>query len=177
MKIATFSLAAILVMSTSLRGTGKGPHASEQMHFSAEEAGVKKPVALPADVLSILRKDKMVRNVLENEGIPPEEIPLSWFSASAVHLTRSHKQDLVVVAEGPLAGGNVVTFWVFSVTNHGYELVLTAPAHDLIVKSTRWNGFRDIELTSMSAVQINSVLCRFDGKKYAGYRTKSEQIR
>jgi hypothetical protein len=153
----------------------RDPH--PQLHFSAEDEGVNHPVAIPPDVLAILKKDEMVGSAMDHEQISAEKVPLNWFSASDIHLGNSRKADLVVMAVGPLRGGNVTTFWVFRSTAHGYALVLTAPAHDLIVKSTRWNGFRDIELTSMSAVQINSVLCRFDGKKYTGYKTKSEQIR
>jgi hypothetical protein len=138
---------------------------------------VKKPVALPQDVLAILRKDEMVRNVLENEDLPPEKMPPSWFSASEIHLGRSRDADIVVVANQPLAGGNVTTFWVFCATPHGYELVLTAPAHTLRVKNTRRRGHRDIELLSATAVEVSAALLRFDGEKYAGFKTRSVPIR
>jgi len=148
-----------------------------QLHFSAEDDGVDHPATIPPDVMAVLKADEMVRNALENENISAEKIPLSWFSASPIHLNSPRQRDLVVEAEGALAGGNVITFWIFRATAHGHELVLKAPAHDLIVKNTRWNGYRNVELASMSAAEISTVLCRFDGKKYARYKAWSKSIR
>jgi len=171
-----FTLLTFLVLCSTLTLEGKGPGSSEQRHFSAEEPDVKNPIAIPRSVLAILRQDEMVLNALQYQDIPGEKIPPSWFLASAIHL-KPGEADLIVVGKEPLAGANVVTFWVFCSTDHGYKLVLTAPAHDLIVKNTRWKGHRDIELSSESAVQFSSVLCRFDGERYTPYKTKSEPIR
>lgn len=176
MKWSVFSIMAFLVTWSALTAQSKYPHSSEQLAFSAEDDAVKKPVAIPQDVLATLVKDEMVSHELENENLPAEKIPLSWFSASAIHLSNSRRTDFVVMARGPLAGGNVVTFWVLRGTPHGHELVLTAPMHDLIVKNTRRNGYRDIELASMSAVKVSTVLCRFDGKRYKEYKSKAEDI-
>jgi hypothetical protein len=155
----------------------KSSHSSEQTHFSAEEDAVRDPVTIPKDVLAILRTDDAVRGALEDKNIPSEKMPLSWFSASKIHLSNPRRSDIIVVGEPPLAGANVVTFWVFRATPQGYKLVLNAPAHDLAVANTRSKGYRDIELTSMTAVQISTVLCRFDGKKYAGNKTRTDPIR
>jgi hypothetical protein len=148
----------------------------EQSEFSAEDAGVKNPVAVPDDVLAILRKDKTVLGILEGQHLQPTNLPPSWFSASAIHLSTSKRADLVVVGEPPVTGGNVTIFWVIRVTADGHELVLTAPAHDLIVRNRRWKGYREIELVSMTAVQISNVLCRFDGSQYAQFQSKSRPI-
>ena len=171
-----FVVLLILLLACGATAQNKHPHFSEQLTFSAEDDTVKKPVAIPQDVLAILVKDKMVSRELENESLPAEKIPLAWFSASAIHLSNSRRTDFVVMVRGPLAGGNVVTFWVFRGTPHGHELVLTAPMHNLTVKDTRWNGYRDIELASMSAVKVAKVLCRFDGKQYKEYESKLEDI-
>jgi hypothetical protein len=158
-------------------GEGKqGRHSFNQVDFTAEDSGVKQPVALPDDVLEILKKDATVQSVLENENLPPEKLPPSWFSASTIHLSTANRKDLVVVGQPPVSGANVTTFWVFRATPRGYELVLTAPAHSLTVRNSRWRGFRDIELVSATAVQVSTVLCRFDGKRYAEYKSKSEPI-
>ncbi|HEX7284776.1 MAG TPA: hypothetical protein VF532_01260 [Candidatus Angelobacter sp.] len=149
----------------------------QQLHFSAEDRSVNKPVTIPPDVLAMLKKDEMVGNVLESENTPVEKIPLEWFSAAEIHLSNARHSDLLVMATGPLAGGNVVTFWVFRATTHGYELALTAPAHDLILMNTRWKGYRDIELVALTAVQYTSVLCRFDGERYKKYKVRSRPIR
>jgi hypothetical protein len=177
MKRAVFFLFVCLMACDALTAQSARVQSPEQSLFSAEDTAVKKPVAIPEDVLAILVKDELVRGALENENLPAEKLPLTWFSASTIHLSKPSQKDLIVMAEGPLAGGNVVTFWVFHRTAHGHELVLMAPAHDLAVKNSRWNGYRDIELTFMSAVRISIVLCRFDGKQYAKYKSKTEDIR
>jgi len=153
------------------------PKPSEQLHFSAEDPSVLHPVSIPDDVMAMLREDEMVRTNLEDEESPPEKLPSSWFSASAVHLSGGKSADLVVVANQPLAGANVTTFWVFRSTSSGHELVLTAPAHDLIIKSSRSKEYRDIELMSATAVNVTSIVLRFDGNRYFEYRAKTEPIR
>jgi hypothetical protein len=158
-------------------GNDARPHSLEQLHFSAEDPGVKVPAIVPGDVLAILQEDEMVRAAVEDERPPAKKAPTSWFSASEIHLRSADEVDFIVMAEGPLGGANVTTFWVFVFTAEGYQLALTAPAHDLIVENQRLKGYRNIELTSMTAVQISTVLLRFDGKRYTEYRSKSEPIR
>jgi hypothetical protein len=176
-KVTGVFLLTFLVICSEASTETKGSHPGEQLRFSAEATSVKRPVPIPQDVLAILRKDEEVRDGLKDEGIPAEQIPLSWFSASAIHLSNPNRVDLVVMGQGPLRGANVITFWVFRATTRGYELVLTAPAHDLIVSNTRWKGYRDIELVSMTARQISTVLLRFDGKTYREHKSMSEPIR
>jgi hypothetical protein len=171
-----WSVVLFILLACGATAQSKHSHVPEQLAFTAEDDAVKKPAAIPQDVVAILVKDEMVSRELENENLPAEKIPLSWFSASAIHLSNSRKTDFVVMARGPLAGGNVVVFWVFRGNPHGHELVLTAPMHDLIVKNTRWNGYRDIELLSATAVTVSTVLCRFDGKQYKEYKSKLEDI-
>ena len=169
-------LVTCLAVCGTLSGQSKHSHPSEQSSFSAEEASVKKPVTIPPDVWAILVKDDMVKKMAENEDPPVEKIPSSWFSASTIHLSKANLIDYVVMAEPPLAGGNVVTFWVFRDTGHGHDLVMTAPMHDLNVKNTRHNGYRDIELDAMTAVTLSTVLCRFDGKQYKEYKSKQKDL-
>jgi hypothetical protein len=172
--LTLLALAAVCAVS---HVTVAESQAVEQSEFSAEDTAARKPVALPEDVLSILKKDKTVQSVLLDQNIQPENLPGSWFSASAIHLSRPNATDLVVVAEPPLAGANVTLFWVFCASGDTYDLVLTAPAHDLVVKHTRWKAHREIELVSATAVQISTVLCRFDGKQYTEYLSKLKPVR
>lgn len=165
---------ALLVLCTAATTENKRSHVPEQLHFSAEDNGVKKPVVIPNSVLDILTSDEDVRDELESEKIAAEGVPLWWFSASAIHLSSPERLDLVVMGEWPLSGANVTTFWVFRMTDRGYDLVLRAPAHDLIVNDTRWKGYRDIELISMTAKQMSTVVCRFNGQRYEAHRKKTE---
>ena len=169
----------LIVLVISGRACAQKPprQEPEQTHFSAEDESVKNPIAIPDDVLALLRQDKMVRSSLEYEGIPPEKLPLSWFSASAIHLSGPGEPDLIVAAEGPLMGANVENFWVFRHTDHGYDLVLNAPAHDLIVVRTVWNKLREIEVLGATAASVHTVRLRFDGRRYVLYRDKWEDIR
>jgi hypothetical protein len=189
MNIGRFTV-ALLIFLLACRGTalqGNNPcsseersseqRSSEQTHFSAEDDRVEKPVAIPRDVLTVLSQNNMVREELENKNIPAEKVPQSWFAASAIHLTHSGEIDLIVVSVGPVRGANVTMFWVFRSTPHGHELVLTTGAHDLQVKSTSWKGYRDLELLSVTMQKLNTVLYKFNGKRYVRDKDKVEDIR
>ena len=167
----------ILLLCSAGMATYKQSHSNEQRHFSAEASTTKEPMPIPKSALAILTKDGHVQNLLEDENISSAKIPLSWFSAATVHLRSPEKVDLIVMGEGPLRGANVVTFWIFQSTTHGYRLILTAPAHDLVVKNTRWNGYHDIILMSATAEQISITLYKFDGKRYREYKSETEPIK
>jgi hypothetical protein len=68
-KQSLITLLIALVMCGALTAEGQRSHPSEQLHFSAEESGVKKTVPIPEDVAAILRNDNMVRNILEDQNI------------------------------------------------------------------------------------------------------------
>jgi hypothetical protein len=176
MGIKIVSILLVVFSFWTKAGASEEPHPSAQTHFSAEDSSVKRPVPIPNSVLTVLREDEAVRIALANEGIGAGNIPLSWFSASAIHLSDSKHLDLIVMGEGVLRGSNVTTFWVFCAAPSGYKLVLTAPAHDLIVKNARWKGRRNIELTSMTAVQASTVLLRFNGERYVKHTATSKVI-
>ena len=178
MKIRKVGVAFINVLVLFSAGFAwEQSHSNEQRHFSAEAGDTRAPKPLPQSVFTILKKDEHVRSVLEDQNIQPDRVPLSWFSAATVHLSNPKKADFVVMGEGPLRGANVVTFWVFQSTAHGYRLVLTAPAHDLIVKSTRCKGYDDIALISATARQTSTILYRFNGERYTEYKSESEAIK
>ena len=133
-------------------------------------------MAIPKDVMAILTKDNLVRTALKNHNMPAEKLPAVWFSAAEIRLGNSNEKDLVVMAEGELRGMNVITFWIFLTTRKGHELVLAAPAHDLKVKNVQWQGYREVGLVSMTASQVSTSLCRFDGRKYVQYKSTTKEI-
>lgn len=148
---------------------GSKPH--QQLHFSAEDENVQRPADIPQDAWKILQKDSDVQNVLENENLTAEQLPRSWFLASTVHLDGPQENDLLVIANDKLAGGNVVTFWLFMQTPKGMKLVLNAPAHDLFIKSSRSHGHRDIIMGGMTAV-----ILRYDGNQYRVSSSSDQRI-
>lgn len=151
--------------------------AREQTEFSAEAEGVDHPVPLPGDVLKALETDDRVRSFVEHTDPPVQTPSPSWFSASKVHLAGPREDDVVVLAEGGLRGANVIMFWVFRNSSHGYDLVLRTGGHDLHIKRHLSNGYRDIEVDSVTSMQFNSVLYRFDGTRYVVQRDKTEPIK
>ncbi len=166
----------LILGSVSVEGQTAQPN-QEQTHFSAEDEGAKHPVPLPSEVLAILRRDAFVKDELEGDDIAPERLPTAWFSASEITLGGRGEKDLIVVAEGLLRGANVDTFWVFVHRDQGYALVLTVPAFDIIVKSSRTNGYRNIEASAATAVTVTTASFRFDGHRYVRASVKTEDIK
>ena len=179
MKVRVLIFGACLIATTTAWAGAQGNHQAspEQTHFSAEDVTLKKPVPVPNDVLALLKAEKLVRDALENKNVPDGNVPVSWFSASAVHLSSRPVADLVVRAEPPLAGANIDYFWIFRKTGAGHELVLGAPAHDLEIRTHRSNGYREIEMSAETASTFHSVLFRFNGKRYVVHREKTEPIK
>ena len=143
----------------------------EQLHFSAEDEQVERPIGIPEGVAAILRNDGRVRHFLEGEpSSATGQLPPSWFSASAVRLDGDGEKDVVVMATGALRGANITTFWVFRATNRGYELAFEAHEHDLIVTNKRWKGYRVIETDSMTAVLVRTAWYRLEGGQYKMFK-------
>ena len=90
---------------------------------------------------------------------------------------RPAETDIVVMAEGLLRGANVTTFWVLRPTKRGYEILVAAPAHDLSIKRTRANGYKDIELFSATAVSTSIMTLRWDGHQYKEHTRTSKAPR
>jgi hypothetical protein len=137
----------------------------EQLQFGAEVA-VKRPVEVPQDVLSILREDKRNQTCLK-EGESPASIPSSWFVGSRVHLKGDGDPDLVVSARNScLFGANLVPFWIFRNTPHGYDLILSISALGLDILETRTRGYRDIRASAATATTTQTIIFKFGGDEY-----------
>jgi hypothetical protein len=137
----------------------------EQSRFGAEVA-IRRPVEIPAEVLSILREDKRNQGCLR-EGESPTNIISSWFVGSRIHLNGDSKRDLVITAKNTcLLGANLVPFWVFRNTSQGQELVLSVSALGLDVLNTKTNNYRDIRTGTATARTVHTVIFKFDGRKY-----------
>jgi hypothetical protein len=170
-----FLLAGLLILLSPIRAQQKGAE-PQQTQFTAEDHDVKRPVAIPSEVMDILSKDERVRNALEYEHLDPKQLPKSWFSASATHLGPSSRSDLIVEAQDGLRGANVIMLWVFCATESGFRLVLAAPAHDLEILRTRWNGYRELELSAETPVTFTAAWFRWNGSAYVKFHEKSSDI-
>jgi hypothetical protein len=118
--------------------------------------------------------DPSIQNVLKDENLPVDKLPPAWFRVSEAHLSGGNDHSLIVMADGRLRGANLTTFWVFRASAGGYEPLLSEPAHDLLIKDTISNGYRDIELSSASEAISWRDVFRFDGKSYQWQWTISE---
>jgi hypothetical protein len=145
--------------------TARGSRIKEQSHFG-EEVTIINPVEIPSDVLAILREDKRNQTCLR-EGELPTNITGSWFVGSKIHLHSDRFADLVVTVQNPcLLGANLVPYWLFQNTGHGYRLVLTTYTLSLNVRSSRTKGFRDVGASAVAGQTITTVTYRFNGMTY-----------
>jgi hypothetical protein len=170
-------VASILSFAEQSVLSQSAPEQKEQTHFSAEDESVSHPVAIPADVLALLAKDEMVRNVLEAEKISPANLPASWFSAAQIQLGGRGEKDLIVASKGPIVGGNISPFWVFIPDRRGYKLALSISVHDMIVKRKRSHGYRSLELDAMTSSTITTAQFRFNGNEYRESTEKTTDIK
>ena len=150
---------------------------AEQTHFSAEDETLKHPIVLPGDALRVIKEVPDVTEMLKNEGAQAMQDPKGWLMASEVRLNGPDENDIIAVATGLLRGANVTTFWVLRPSSRGYELLLTAPAHDLFIRGTRSKGYKDIELSSATAGEVSTVSLKFDGKHYEVRARSSKPVR
>jgi hypothetical protein len=191
-KLVSLVLILICVRGAAQSQTGAAAKGQEpeQTVFGAEalpgEALVKKPVEIPNGVLQILR-DNLYRgtiNCIKNvNGLEPQQVPASWFMASEIHLDGAGEIDLIVrpgdLMQSPspnrwLFGAHAVPFWIVGNTGGKYELLLNTVADGLRVLDSRTNGYRDIEIGSLTAVSLTTLTLKFDGHHYQLSETKRE---
>jgi hypothetical protein len=172
------TLAAALYTTPGFAAHAQAAHQNhEQTNFSAEEEGVRNPVVIPAQVMSILGSDDRVHDELKYDNIAPDKLPSSWFSASQISLGPSGPKDLIVVAEPPLNGANIVTFWIFIQVNGQYKLALITRAHDLFVEKRHSHGYRNITASAETCCRLTTVHFQFNGSEYKKSSEKTEDIK
>jgi hypothetical protein len=164
----------LLTSGTQLFGQASKPVEGhrEQTHFGAE-GDFENPVAVPNAALESLRTSKnaddSIQTCAENDGIPADKIPASWFVASEIRLRRSPSSGLVVRGEHPCLGGaHIAQFWVLAKSTTGYEIVFRGRADGLSVLSTRTNGYRDVRLfiVTQAGAYVDDVNFRYRNGQY-----------
>ena len=147
--------------------------AAEQRSFSAEDASLERPIALPQAILRILARDSEVQERLQSDNLSPEGLPPAWFLASEVHLNGGNEGDVVVLGRAYLRGANTIPFWVFRPGAAGFQRVFHAIAHDIIIKDARSRGYSDIEAVIVFVDRVTTDLYRFDGSTYKRARSRT----
>jgi len=180
MKFRILMLVIITLLPGSLRAQRQIRTAiREQTGFGAEQR-VRHPVALPSDVLDVLRKNADVQKACLKRVGSADRIPSSWFTASEINLNNDNLQDLVVMStsENPCLGGaNIVPYWVFRNTRDGHQLVLDISTFNLDILRTKKNGYRDIRTEELTAVKILRTVYKFKGRRYRAWRSWERPIK
>jgi hypothetical protein len=150
----------------------------EQLVFRAGEKAVDHPVPLPRDVFDILVRAGVVPPHFEDgRAVTPENVPPSWFSASIVHLAGKKEKDLLVMGIGGIREGNVTSFWIFRPEGKTFQLLLAGSvALRLEIKETRTHGYRDIDITSLAAVDEMTSHLRFRDGSYQRVGGETEHL-
>ena len=155
-------------ISGALGQNSRNAQGAEQTVFDAEpdlgEMHVRRPVEIPDSALQVLR-DSLSRgtvNCLKSRGTTPDQVPASWFLASAVQLNGPSEVDLIVLPNVPNVskpgspGGCLLpasggAFWVLGpgIASKRYGLLLATYAHRLEVLDSKTNGYRDIQMSTI----------------------------
>ena len=151
----------------------------EQTTFASDtNEPVQKPAEVPDEVLQILRDNlgRGVVNCIENDaGLTPQQVPASWFVASEIHLDGRGEVDLIVRPQDMiqsqslnrcLFGAHAVPFWDIGQIGSKYELLFNALADGLRILNSRRNGYRNIQIWSLTAVTLTTSTLKFDGYQY-----------
>jgi hypothetical protein len=156
----------------------------EQTVFDAEPdldvMHINKPAEIPEGALQVLRDlSRRPADCLKRRGITPEQVPASWFIASAVHLNGPNEVDLIVLLNEPafahpnIPGGCMLPangnyFWVLGPGSAGgkYRLLLESYGHRLDALNSRTNRYRDIRIGMVNLNGGTSLLYKFAAQQY-----------
>jgi len=156
----------------------------EQTAFEAEPDGdvmhISRPAEIPEGALKVLRDlSRSPADCLKHDGVTPEQVPASWFIASAVHLNGPNEVDFVVLLNEPaiahpdIPGGCMLPangnyFWVLGPESKSgkYRLLLKVYGHGLNVLNSRTNQYRDIQAGYASTAGGATMLYKFKLSQY-----------
>jgi len=190
----------VLLVANATGGSALGQNsasdrAPEQTVFDAEpDSGkmlVQRPVKIPDSALQVLRDTLAdgILNCLKARGTTPEQVPASWFLASAVRLNGPNEVDLIVLPNvpdiersgRPVPGGcllpaNGGPFWVLGpgIGSGRYGLFLATYGHRLEVLNSRTNRYRDIQIGTMSTRGSTTAVYKFTVQQYQLAEKKTE---
>jgi hypothetical protein len=130
-----------------------------------EHPPVEHPAPLPDEILKALRADTRLTGCLQTDNVT--EAPASWFSASEIHLHANDQVDFVVLPVNQcLFGASVAPVWVFGKTANGYDLIMKTDTLQVEILNSRTNGYRDINVSSITVTEIMVARFNYDGQKY-----------
>jgi hypothetical protein len=129
------------------------------------EGNIRKEVAVPADIIAVLKSEQQVDACFREKGEGVNEA--EWFAASEIDLNGDRQMDLIIKAkDGCLLGANQGPFWVFQKMRDGYQQILAADGLQLAVLPKKVNSFRQIKISKVVSMKPASRTYSFKSGKY-----------
>lgn len=169
--LAIFALLETSVQAQTNKSKSAATRTKEQTSFSSE-GKISKPVKLPSEVLEQLAQyDEGQLTKCQQDEFTRRPSVAEHFAAAPINLDGDQRADLIVQAQTPcFMGAHNTTFWMFTDSgakpNVNYKMTFDITADFLTILKTSSNGFRDIETSSHTAVELYTIRWKFDGKKY-----------
>lgn len=129
------------------------------------EGNVGSPVKIPADVIAVLKSDKVVDACFKTESAGADE--QEWFEAAEFDLNSDQRADLIVKPKNPcLFGANQGPFWIFQNAPDGYQKILSASGLKLTILPRKGNSFNAIRISKVVRMKSSDTEFRFSHGKY-----------
>lgn len=129
------------------------------------EGNVQREVAVPADVIAVLKSDARVDACFREKGEGANES--AWFAASEIDLNGDRRMDLIIKAKDAcLFGANQGPFWIFQKMPDGFQQVLSASGLQLAVLPKKVNSFSQIKISKVASRKPASRIYSFKAGKY-----------
>lgn len=160
-----FSLGVMILGATAMSHAPSmaQKQASPQTSFDLESP-MTRTVRVPPAVLDQLAAHHDVREVLDIQREAEADV-LGAFEAAPAHINTDGEEDLVV-RNWRLNGANIGPFWLFTKTEHGYELAFFTRSLGLSILRPVAAGYHDLEVSSATADTLSETRYRFDGRAY-----------
>ncbi len=156
-----FCAAALTVLSAVVFAA----HAQKAQTVFDLEGSVQNEVAVPADVIAVLKSDARVDACFREKGEGVNEA--AWFAASELDLNGDRRLDLIIKAKDAcLFGANQGPFWVFQKMPDGYRQLLSASGLHLAVLPKKVNSFSQIKISKVASRKPASRIYSFRAGKY-----------
>ncbi len=147
------AIAIFLLIAVSLDYS----QANSQTIFEVE-GRVSSPVAVPVDVLAVLKSDPRVDVCFKSGAAGVSED--AWFEAAALDLNGDGRSDLVIKPKDPcLFGANQGPFWIFQDLPDGYQKILATEGLQLIIMPSKFNSFHVIQVSKV--IRMRSIESRY----------------
>jgi hypothetical protein len=154
------AIAALLAMASSRADSQTNVQTTFEL-----EGNVGSPVRIPADVIAVLKSDKVVDSCFKTEGAGVNEE--AWFEAAEFDLNGDQRADLIIKPKNAcLLGANQGPFWIFQNVHDGYQKILSASGLSLTILPRKANSFNTIQISKVVRMKGHDTQFRFSQGKY-----------